>query len=105
MLEKGGCGGADAHFSTYTFLTIVVTGSENQQPPSALPFVSPKVPLLHSPQQGACQLLANMVVARAERHTTCRILFDLSSNLTGTQKQLLVYQDNFFLVLRFCCFT
>lgn len=38
MLEKGGCGGADAHFSTYTFLTTVVTGSENQQPPSALPF-------------------------------------------------------------------
>lgn len=44
------------------------------------------MPLLHSPQQGACQLLANMVVARAKRHAARRILFDLSSNVTGTQK-------------------
>lgn len=67
--------------------------------------VSPKVPLLHSPQQGACQLLANTVVARAERHAACRILFDLSSNLTGTQKNSSLFiETNFFLVWRFLLF-
>lgn len=68
--------------------------------------VSPKVPLLHSPQQGACQLLANTVVARAERHAACRILLDLSSNLTGTQKTApclsrpIFFSFTFFVVFR-----